>query len=101
MPTTESANYDSIRAAILQRYDINEEAYRRSFRTTTRAAGETNREYAVKLMDLQRKWLKEHSASVEQMQEAIGLEQFLNSLPGEKRVWVYEKKPKLVYKLVS
>ena len=33
-------------------------------------------------------------ASVEQMQEAIGLEQFLNSLPGEKRVWVYEKKPK-------
>ena len=58
VPTTESANYDSIKAAILQRYDINEEVYRRRFRTTTRAAGETNREYAVKLMDLQRKWLK-------------------------------------------
>lgn len=42
-------------------------------------------------MDLQRKWLKEHATSVEQLQEAIGLEQLL---PTEKRVWVYEKKPK-------
>ena len=94
LPTADSGKYDSIKAAILQRYDINEEAYRRRFRTTARGAGETNREYAVKLMDLQRKWLKEHTTTVEQMQEAIGLEQFLNSLPTEKRVWVYEKKPK-------
>ena len=36
-----SGKYDSIKAAILQRYDINEEAYRRRFRTT-RGAGETN-----------------------------------------------------------
>ena len=93
LPTADSGKYESIKAAILQRYDINEEAYRRRFRTATRGAGETNREYAVKLMDLQRKWLKEHTTSVEQMQEAIGLEQFLNSLPMEKRVWVYEKKP--------
>ena len=48
----------------------------------------------MKLMDLQRKWLKEHATSVEQVQEAIGLEQFLNLLPMEKRAWVYEKKPK-------
>jgi predicted aspartyl protease len=41
-------------------------------------------------MDLQGKWLKEYT-TVKQMQEAIGLEQFLDSLPVEKRVWVYEK----------
>ena len=35
--------------AILVQYDINEEAYRR------RSDGETNRELAVKLMELQRK----------------------------------------------
>lgn len=40
-----------------------------------------NWEYAVKLMNLQRKLLKEHATSVEQVQKAIGLEQFLNSLP--------------------
>ena len=31
---------------------------------------------------------------MDQVYEAIGLEQFLNSLPVEKRVWMYEKKPK-------
>ena len=31
---------------------------------------------------------------MKQMQEAIVLEQFLGSLPMEKKVWVYEKKPK-------
>ena len=93
LPTTESGKYESIKAAILQQYDINEEAYRRRFRTAVRAAGETNREYAVKLMDLQKKWLKEYT-TVEGILEAVGLEQFLNSLPMEKRVWVHERKPK-------
>ena len=90
LPTAELGKYESIKAAI---YDINEEAYRRRFRSAARGAGETNREYAVRLMDLQRKWLKEYT-TLEQMQEAIGLEQFLNLLPMEKRLWVYEKEPK-------
>ena len=93
LPTAVSGKYESIKAAILQRYDINEEAYRRRFRSAARGAGETNREHTVKLMDLQRKWLKEYTI-LEQMQEAIGLEQFLNSLPMDERVWVYERKPK-------
>ena len=38
--------------AILQRYDIIEEAYRRRFRNAVRGCGETNRELAVRLMDL-------------------------------------------------
>ena len=93
LPTADSGKFESIKAAILQRYDINEEAYRRRFRTVARGVGETNREYAVKLMDLQRKWLKAYT-TVEQVQEAIGLERFLGSLPMEKKVWVYEKQPK-------
>ena len=31
---------------------------------------------------------------VHEVQEAIGLEQFLNSLPTEKIVWLHEKKPR-------
>ena len=92
-----TAEFESIKTAILQRSDINEEAYRRRFRTVTREAGQTNREYAVKLMDLQQRWLKEYT-TVKQVQEAIGLEQFLGSLPMEKRVWVYKKKPKTCVK---
>lgn len=44
-------------------------------------------------MDLQLKWLCEYK-TVEEMAQVIGLEQFLNTLPRDKRVWVSEKKPK-------
>ena len=92
LPTLYSGKYDSIKAAILTRYDINNEAYRHRFRTASREGGESNRELAVRLMDLQRTWLREYT-TLEEVQEAIGLEQFLSSLPTEKRVWVHEKKP--------
>ena len=91
LPTADSTNYDEIKKAILQRYDINEEAYQRRFRSVVRGEGESNREHAVRLLELEKKWLKKYDS--EKVYEAIGLEQFLNTLPVEKRVWVYEKKP--------
>ena len=93
LPITESAKYPAIRNAILARYDINEEAYRRRFRTATRGPGQTNRELAVRQMDLQKKWLKD-ATTVEEVQEKVGIEQFLSTLPVEQKLWVTEKKPK-------
>ena len=92
LPTEDSGKYEAIKTAILARYDINEEAYRRRFRTEVRKDGETNRELAVRLMDMQRKWLKD-CKTVAAMQEMVGIEQFLNTLPMEKKLWVMEKKP--------
>ena len=93
LPITESAKYPAIRNAILAHYDINEEAYRRRFRTATRGPGQTNRELAVRQMDLQKKWLKD-ATIVEEVQEKVGIEQFLSTLPVEQKLWVTEKKPK-------
>ena len=46
--------------------------------------GETNREHAVRLLELENnKWLKKYN-SLEKVYEAIGLEQFLNTLPVER-----------------
>ena len=53
LPTEQSADYSAIKAAILARYDIHEEAYRRRFRTVKREEGESNRELAVRLTDYQ------------------------------------------------
>lgn len=53
---------------------------------------EMNRELTVSLMDMQNKWLKKCSM-VAEIQEVIGIEQFLNTLPIEKKLWVMEKKP--------
>ena len=93
LPATESAKYPAIKNAILARYDINEEAYRRRFRTATRGTEQTNRELAVRLMDLQKKWLRD-ATTVEEVQEKVGIEQFLSTLPVEQKLWVTEKKPK-------
>ena len=41
----------------------------------------------MRLLELENKWLKKYN-SLEKVYEAIGLEQFLNTLPVEKRVWV-------------
>ena len=58
LPSADASNYDALKAAILTRYDINEEAYRRRFRSASRGRGETNRELAIRMMDLQAKWLR-------------------------------------------
>ena len=49
----------------------------------------TNRELAVKLMDLQRKWQK-GCESIEELQEIDGKEQFYNSL----KLRIMERRPK-------
>ena len=69
-------------------YDIHEEAYRRRFRTVKREEGESNRELAVRLMDLQGKWLCERT-TMGQVKEAIGIEQFLNTLTNRKATMGY------------
>ena len=48
---------------------------------------------SVKLMDLLRKWMKS-CTSMEEIQKLIGMEQFLNTLPANKRPWVMKRKSK-------
>ena len=63
------------------------------FCSMTRKAGETNREVAVRLMDVQQKWMKE-CTTVDEVQQLIGKEQFLIFLGStELNLWVMEKKP--------
>ena len=93
LSTEESGVYEGVKTAVLLRYGVNEEAYRRRFRAASRREGETNRELAVRLLDLQTKWLKK-CTTVDEIKEQVAMEQFLNILPMEKRAWVKDKKPK-------
>ena len=51
----------------------------------------------MRLMDLQDKWIKTPS-SMREIKEVIGIEQFLTTLPLEKRAWVKERKPETCVK---
>lgn len=69
------------------RYDINEDVFKNSFRSSKQRDGETNRDFAVRMMDSLTKWLKE-CKTVNQVHLVLGTEQFLSSLPVEKRLWL-------------
>ena len=93
MAATDAGDYSKMKEAILQRYDINEETYRQRFRTVSRREEESYRQLAIRADDLLSKWTKE-CKTVDEIRHLVATEQILESLPGEIRVWVRERKPK-------
>ena len=88
-----SADYDEVKAAILRRYGINEEAYRQRFQSAERKEDETHRELAIRLGDTARKWTK-RCETLEGLMETLVVEQVVETLQPEIRVvWVRERKP--------
>ena len=85
MDVAASGDYEELKAAILRRYDINEETYRQRFQAASRKDGETHRELATRLADTVDKWTRECS-SVQELRDLIAKEQLLNSLPSDIRV---------------
>eukprot|EP00731_Ephydatia_muelleri_P006652 Em0003g900a len=92
MLSEEAVDYERVKAAILKRYDINEETYRLRFRSVMKILDESHREVAVRVKDLAKKWLKQQ-ATAEAVVEVVAQEQLLNTLPSNVRVWVRERKP--------
>ena len=89
----DAKDYTKLKEAVLRRYDITEESYRQRFRSLVPKSGETNCEVEARLTDLANKWLKDCTTATAVIDQVI-LEQLLNTLPQEVRVWVRERKPK-------
>ena len=90
--TTDAGDYRAIKKAILQRYDVNEESYRRKFHARRRKTEESYTNLATDLMDLGRRWLQDCKTLADAL-DKIAIEQLLSALPEEIRVWVREHKP--------
>ena len=85
--------YATVKAAILRRYNINDETYRQRFRSYKYKVGQTPTEITSRLTDLAGRWLKDCS-TMEEVKDAVVKEQLLAVLPGDIRMWVKERKPK-------
>ncbi len=92
METEDAGDYEQLKAAVLKRYDINEESYRQRFRSIVKRAGQTNRELVARLSDLAGKWTQ-GCTSLEELKDLVVLEQLVNTLPEDVRIWVRERKP--------
>lgn len=87
-----SMNYEQVKQAILQKYDINSETYRQRFRSRQVEPEETPKELYTRLKELYGKWVQPKGKTVEQISEIIILEQYLRMLSPELVVWIKESK---------
>ena len=85
-------NTAEVKKAILRRYDISEETYRQRFRTAKKAEGEAYLELATRLRDLLEKWTAS-CTTLEALKEKIVVEQLLEMMPRDLRIWINNRKP--------
>uniref|UniRef100_A0A3B3WMR2 SCAN box domain-containing protein n=1 Tax=Poecilia mexicana TaxID=48701 RepID=A0A3B3WMR2_9TELE len=93
MAAEDSCDYGEVKAAILTKYEINEEVYRQRFREPDVRVNETPREFYNRLKDLYLKWIQPQKRRKDKIGEILILEQFYSSLSPELRVWVKERSP--------
>ncbi|XP_023205139.1 uncharacterized protein LOC111612249 [Xiphophorus maculatus] len=93
MDVDDSLEYEKVKAAILQKYDINPETYRQRFRCLD-SLDESPKELYSRLKELYEKWIQPKDKTVKQVGELIILEQFLRMLCPELQVWIKEHNPK-------
>ena len=87
MISTEGHHYPHFR-----RYDINEESYHQRFKGAKKKEGETNRKLAARLEDLVDKWMQDWD-KIETIKDLVVLEQLVETLPTDVRIFVKEQKP--------
>ena len=85
-----AASYDEVKAAVLHRFDVNEETYRRRFRSDRKKAEESYQNWGSRLKDHFTQWTKDQPMAVE---ELMVLDQFLYGVPEDLRVWLKERRP--------
>nr|XP_023668359.1 uncharacterized protein LOC111844269 [Paramormyrops kingsleyae] len=101
MDLTDAEDYDKVKEAILAKYEITADIYRRRFRSLKVESGETPRELYVRLKDLFSRWIKPEQSAVEEISEQIILEQFLRMVNPELEIWIRERDPKTAKEAAS
>ena len=88
--------YHLVKEAILKRYDINEEIYRQRFRGAKKKAEETYSGFGVRLNDMFNKWTgaEKEERTKEEICEMMVMEQLMESMPTDLKIWLKERKPK-------
>ena len=76
--------------SILKHYDISEDTYKHRFRRTEKKEKESVSELVFRLNDVFRKWTRE-CETVEQLADLMVMEQLLNTLPVNVKIWVEQK----------
>ena len=92
---TEAGDYEGLKMALLKRFDLNEEGYRRKFRNTKPMGAETASQFVSRLENYLNRWVDMTGAekSYKGIKELILREQFLGACHEELAVYLQERMP--------
>ncbi|XP_070206100.1 uncharacterized protein [Littorina saxatilis] len=92
-------DYDGLKVALLGRYQLTAETYRRRLRTCKRKEHETFRQFGARIEENLTKW---HELSeITELKQLVLLEQFLQTLSADMAAYVKEKKPQTLAEAVK
>ena len=102
VPPEDSEDFDKVKQAILKKFELTPEAYRKKFRDTKKGE-EPYAEYAVLLTGFLDHWIEgeECGDDFSKLKDLFIREQILDSAPLEHRLWLKDKNPKSVEELVT
>ena len=98
LPKEQYNDYDSLKKALLLRYQCTEEGFRKKFRYEKPEKGESFKQFTVRLRGYLERWveLSESNKTYEELSDLLLREQVLNVVSPELRVFLKERKPDTV-----
>ena len=94
----EAQNYDVLKLALLKRFDITEEGFKRRFRTSKPDQGETCKQFVARLSNYMVRWveLAEAEKTYVGLFDLVMREQFLQTCAKDLAVFLKERQPESV-----
>ncbi|XP_060073585.1 uncharacterized protein LOC132553365 [Ylistrum balloti] len=96
LPVEKSLNYDTLKEALLKRFEMTEEGFRQRFRTGRPDSGETLTQFSVRLDNYFVRWLELAKAekTYDGLKDLMLRDQFLQICGSELRLFLKERIPK-------
>ncbi|XP_063970498.1 uncharacterized protein LOC135157721 [Lytechinus pictus] len=93
---TEALDYDTLKRALLKRYDITSEEYRKKLRSARPDSGESASQFVYRMRVYLKKWLilGGYQENLDNMKELVLIEQFYDSCSREMAMFIRERKPR-------
>jgi len=98
LSTQACRNYDTLKQAVLTAYELCSDVYRKRFRSLSKQANDTYADFAFKLTNVCKRWLQSVNAfdNIEALRQAILMEQFMEMLPTDLTLWLFDQKTKTI-----
>ena len=95
LPSSEAQNYDTLKLALLRKYNLTEDGYRTKFKTSKPKDDETTSQYAARLGNYLNKWtdIVKIQQSYKGLREFMIIDQFMHSIPKEMALFLKERQP--------